>query len=96
MPILKRDSLEFISRSPEQTVRLGARLGRYLRGGEVIVLEGGLGAGKTVFARGIGVGWGSTTRLVSPTFVLIHQHARHQATPEQASSVISPTSPRQV
>ncbi|HHE72292.1 MAG TPA: tRNA (adenosine(37)-N6)-threonylcarbamoyltransferase complex ATPase subunit type 1 TsaE [Chloroflexi bacterium] len=78
MPILKRDSLEFISRSPEQTVRLGARLGRYLRGGEVIVLEGGLGAGKTVFARGIGVGWGSTTRLVSPTFVLIHQHARHQ------------------
>lgn len=78
MPILKRDSLEFISRSPEQTARLGARLGRYLNGGEVVVLEGGLGAGKTVFARGVGVGWGSTTRLVSPTYVLIHRHVRHQ------------------
>ena len=78
MPILTQNTLEFISRSPEQTRRLGARLGSYLRGSEVIALEGGLGTGKTVFAQGIGMGWGATSRLVSPTFVLVRQHLRYQ------------------
>ena len=78
MPILTKDTLEFISRSPEQTCRLGARLGRYLTGSEVVALEGGLGAGKTVFAQGVGMGWGATSRLVSPTYVLIRRHKRHQ------------------
>ena len=78
MPILTKDTLEFISRSPEQTCRLGARLGRYLNGSEVVAMEGGLGAGKTVFAQGVGMGWGATSRLVSPTYVLIRPHKRHQ------------------
>jgi len=78
MPILTKDVLEFISRSPEQTCRLGARLGRYLHGGEVVAMEGDLGTGKTVFAQGVGMGWGATTRLVSPTFVLVRRHKRHQ------------------
>ncbi len=78
MPILTKDTLEFISRSPEQTMRLGARLGRYLDGGEIVALEGGLGAGKTVFAQGVGMGWGSASRLVSPTYVLVRRHQRHQ------------------
>ncbi len=78
MPIITKDNLEFISRSPEQTCRLGARLGRYLAGGEVVALEGGLGAGKTVFAQGVGMGWGATSRLVSPTYVLVRRHQRHQ------------------
>jgi tRNA threonylcarbamoyladenosine biosynthesis protein TsaE len=78
MPILTKDTLEFISRSPEQTCRLGARLGRYLNGGEVIALEGTLGAGKTVFAQGVGMGWGATSRLISPTYVLVRRHERHQ------------------
>lgn len=78
MPILTKDTLEFISRSPDQTCRLGARLGRYLSGGEIVALEGGLGSGKTVFAQGVGMGWGATTRLVSPTYVLVRRHLRHQ------------------
>ncbi|MBN1247736.1 MAG: tRNA (adenosine(37)-N6)-threonylcarbamoyltransferase complex ATPase subunit type 1 TsaE [Anaerolineae bacterium] len=78
MPILTKDTLEFISRSPDQTCRLGARLGRYLRGGEIVALEGGLGSGKTVFAQGVGMGWGATTRLISPTYVLVRRHQRHQ------------------
>lgn len=78
MPIITKDTLEFISRSPEQTCRLGARLGRYLNGGEVVALEGSLGAGKTVFAQGVGMGWGATSRLVSPTYVLVRRHRRHQ------------------
>jgi tRNA threonylcarbamoyladenosine biosynthesis protein TsaE len=77
MPILSPDALEFISRSPEQTRRVGARLGMLLEGGAVIALEGNLGAGKTVFAQGLGIGWGATTQLISPTFVLIHRHTRH-------------------
>jgi len=78
MPILTQNTLEFISRSPEQTRRLGARLGDYLNGSEVIALEGGLGTGKTVFAQGIGMGWGATSRLVSPTYVLVRRHLRYQ------------------
>lgn len=78
MPILTKDTLEFISRSAEQTLRLGARLGRYLDGGDVVALEGGLGAGKTVLAQGVGLGWGATTRLISPTYVLMRRHQRHQ------------------
>jgi tRNA threonylcarbamoyladenosine biosynthesis protein TsaE len=75
-PILDEHSLEFISRDEEQTRRLGARLGSLLRGGEVICLEGPLGAGKTVLAQGIGRGWGVVEPLISPTFVLVRQHSR--------------------
>ncbi len=77
MPILTADTLEFISRNPEQTRRLGARLGHLLRGGDVIALVGELGSGKTVFAQGIGEGWGTTTPLISPTFILVRQHERY-------------------
>lgn len=51
---------------------LGARLGR----GEVICLEGDLGAGKTAFVRGMGRGWGALERVTSPTFTLVHEHRR--------------------
>jgi len=78
MPILTKDTLEFISRSPDQTLRVGARLGRHLNGGDVLALQGDLGSGKTVFAQGVGMGWGASSRLVSPTYVLIRRHRRHQ------------------
>jgi tRNA threonylcarbamoyladenosine biosynthesis protein TsaE len=73
-PILDDRTVEFFSRSPDQTRRLGARLGHLLQGGEVVCLEGPLGAGKTVLAQGIGRGWGATTPLISPSFVLVRQH----------------------
>jgi tRNA threonylcarbamoyladenosine biosynthesis protein TsaE len=78
MPILSPDAIEFISRSPEQTRRVGARLGMLLDSGDVIALEGDLGTGKTVLAQGIGIGWGATTALISPTFILIRRHTRNQ------------------
>ncbi|MGD2144224.1 MAG: tRNA (adenosine(37)-N6)-threonylcarbamoyltransferase complex ATPase subunit type 1 TsaE [Anaerolineae bacterium] len=68
--------LEFISRSAEQTQRLGARLGTLLQGGAVICLEGPLGSGKTCLTQGIGRGWGAQQRLVSPSFVLIREYTR--------------------
>ncbi len=79
MPILDADTLEFISRSARQTSRLGARLGALLEGGDVVALEGELGTGKTVFAQGIGRGWGATAPLTSPTFILIRRHERPQS-----------------
>jgi len=75
-PILDEHTLEFVSRSPEQTRRLGARLGVLLKGGEVICLEGSLGSGKTCLAQGIGRGWGVSQTLTSPTFVLVREYVR--------------------
>ncbi len=75
-PILDQQTLEFMSHSPDQTQRLGARLGALLQGGDVICLEGTLGSGKTCLAQGLGRGWGVGQRLISPTFVLVREYAR--------------------
>ena len=75
-PILDEHTLEFVSRSPDQTQRLGARLGALLQGGDVICLEGPLGSGKTCLAQGIGRGWGVNQTLISPTYVLVREYTR--------------------
>jgi tRNA threonylcarbamoyladenosine biosynthesis protein TsaE len=72
MPILNRQSLEFISRSAEQTRRAGMRLGAMLRPGDLICLVGDLGAGKTTLVQGLAAGWGSLDPPSSPTFVLVN------------------------
>jgi tRNA threonylcarbamoyladenosine biosynthesis protein TsaE len=74
-PILDAHSLECPSHSPEQTQRLGVRLGELLHAGDLICLEGALGAGKTCLAQGIGRGCGVTEALISPTFTLVHEYA---------------------
>ncbi|MCB8943794.1 MAG: tRNA (adenosine(37)-N6)-threonylcarbamoyltransferase complex ATPase subunit type 1 TsaE [Ardenticatenaceae bacterium] len=76
MAILKEWTVDFTSNSVEQTVRLGVRLGELLDRQDVLCLSGELGAGKTALARGIGRGWGTTARVTSPTFTLIHEYAR--------------------
>lgn len=76
MVLLEEHMLEFISRSAEQTQRLGARLGTLLQGGDVICLQGPLGSGKTCLTQGIGRGWGAREQLVSPSFVLVREYAR--------------------
>lgn len=78
-PILDERTLDFVSRSPDQTQRLGARLGALLQGGDVICLEGPLGSGKTCLAQGIGRGWGVNQTLISPTFVLMREYERPDA-----------------
>jgi tRNA threonylcarbamoyladenosine biosynthesis protein TsaE len=74
MPILDEHTLDFISHSPEQTRRFGARLGALLRPGDLIGIEGELGTGKTCLAQGIGQGMGITEPITSPTFTLIAEH----------------------
>ncbi len=76
MPILDPNSLEIISRSPEQTRRVGMRLGSLLKTGDVICLSGDLGSGKTTLVQGIASGWGSSDPTSSPTFVLINVYRR--------------------
>jgi tRNA threonylcarbamoyladenosine biosynthesis protein TsaE len=76
MPILDERSLEFLSHSPEQTRRLGVRLGELLKPGDLICLAGDLGSGKTTLAQGIARGWGSLDPVTSPTFVLINEYRR--------------------
>jgi tRNA threonylcarbamoyladenosine biosynthesis protein TsaE len=66
--------LERVSRSPQETRRLGALLGEVLGPGDVVALEGDLGAGKTVFAQGMGSGLGVPDEITSPTFTLIHEY----------------------
>jgi tRNA threonylcarbamoyladenosine biosynthesis protein TsaE len=52
------------------------RLGKLLRTGDVIGLEGELGSGKTTFVQGITAGWGSLDQVSSPTFVLVNMYRR--------------------
>jgi tRNA threonylcarbamoyladenosine biosynthesis protein TsaE len=66
--------LDIISHSEGQTQRYGAHLGELLQAGDVVLLHGTLGAGKTTFARGVALGLGVRTRLTSPTFTLINEY----------------------
>lgn len=78
MPIFREGELDIISHNAEQTRRLGVRLGTLLQAGDIICLSGDMGAGKTALASGIGIGWGATTPLTSPTFNLVHVHTREK------------------
>ena len=67
-------TLEVISRSLEETQAAGAQLGRRLQPGDVLLLQGALGAGKTVFAQGVARGLGIEEPVTSPTFTLIREY----------------------
>lgn len=67
----------------EDTIALGEQLGRQLRAGDVVVLSGPLGAGKTAFTKGIALGMDVEGPVTSPTFVLARVHrARRPGRPE--------------
>lgn len=76
MPILDDRTFEFYSHSPEQTRRIGIRLGGLIKAGDVICLEGNLGSGKTTFVQGLTQGWGSLDPVTSPSYVIVNQY-RH-------------------
>lgn len=58
----------------DQTRSLGEDLGRILAAGDLVMLSGGLGAGKTTLTQGIGVGMGVRGRVASPTFIVARVH----------------------
>jgi tRNA threonylcarbamoyladenosine biosynthesis protein TsaE len=65
---------ELVLPTAEDTEQLGARIGEGLSAGDVVILSGPLGAGKTVLAKGIGRGLGVTGVITSPTFVIAREH----------------------
>ena len=76
MAVIEKGSFEVISRSPTQTKRVGMRLGELLLPGDVICMEGNLGAGKTTLVQGIASGWGSYDSVTSPSYVLVNVYRR--------------------
>lgn len=67
-------TVELDLRTLDDTLALGAALGRALRAGDVVILTGSLGAGKTALTKGIAVGLGVQGTVLSPTFVLARVH----------------------
>jgi tRNA threonylcarbamoyladenosine biosynthesis protein TsaE len=65
---------ERLSRSDDESIELGRRLGRSCGGGEIILLEGPLGAGKTRLAGGIAQGLGIARPVTSPTYLILRSY----------------------
>ena len=70
---------QFVSASPAETRALARRLSRCLVGGDVLLLQGNLGAGKTEFVKGLAEGLQVTDLVTSPTFTLLNVY--HGAMP---------------
>ena len=67
---------EFTSSSPEETFNYGHQLGARLEGGEILLLSGPLGAGKTILVKGICAALGiDEEEVTSPSFTLVNPHA---------------------
>jgi len=64
------------SKSPEETIELGRKIGSQLKGGEVVAICGALGSGKTHLIKGIAAGAGAAEagKVTSPTFVIINEY----------------------
>lgn len=72
----------------DDTLALGAALGRALRAGDVVILAGALGAGKTAMTKGIAAGLGVTGTVLSPTFVLARVHRPGPDAPSTAVPLV--------
>jgi tRNA threonylcarbamoyladenosine biosynthesis protein TsaE len=73
-PVAPAQTLDFVSHSTQQTHRVGSRLGEMLGAGDVVLLEGPLGSGKTLLTQGIAHGLGITDYVTSPSFTLLNEY----------------------
>ena len=64
----------FISRSAEQTVDFAREYASSLKGGDVVLLNGEMGSGKTVFAKGVALGLGIDDEILSPTYAYMNDY----------------------
>lgn len=70
-----------ITHSAEETRQIGRKLGQHLQPGDLLCLQGDLGAGKTTLTQGIAEGWGSADSVSSPTFVMVNLYRADDETP---------------
>ncbi len=68
--------MKYISHSPEETFSLAAEFSKKLIPGDIITLDGDLGAGKTAFTRGLSHGLSLTDIVVSPTFTIVNEYTK--------------------
>ena len=66
--------MEFISKSEKETQNIAYNLAKNFSGGEVLLLNGDLGAGKTAFSKGIAKAMGVEDIVTSPTFTILNEH----------------------
>ena len=67
--------MSVVTRGPDETREVAGALAAVLEPGDVVLLSGDLGAGKTEFAKGLAEGFGITETVVSPTFTLAREYA---------------------
>lgn len=66
--------LTFTTKNPEETIELGRKIGRLLKKGDIIAMQGTLAAGKTTITKGIAESLGVLDTITSPTFCLISEY----------------------
>ena len=64
----------FVSRGAEDTFNFGKKYAESLKGGDVVVLNGDMGAGKTVFSKGVAKGLGIDDEVLSPTYAYMNDY----------------------
>lgn len=67
--------VEFITKDFNETITLGYKIGSLLKDGDVLLLSGDLGAGKTTFTKGIGKALGINRTINSPTFTIVKEYS---------------------
>ncbi|MBN7274338.1 tRNA (adenosine(37)-N6)-threonylcarbamoyltransferase complex ATPase subunit type 1 TsaE [Ligilactobacillus pobuzihii] len=66
--------MDFIAHNAQETQEIALQVSKYLQAGDVILLQGELGAGKTTFTKGLASGLGIKSNVKSPTFTLIREY----------------------
>ena len=66
--------IKFVTNNTEETIKLGKKIGNYLRKGDVIAMQGTLAAGKTTITKGIAQSLDISETITSPTFCLISEY----------------------
>lgn len=65
----------FLSKSTEETQQFAEKFAKELKGGDIVLLYGNLGAGKTTFVQGLAKGLGISHRIISPTFIILRTYS---------------------
>ncbi len=66
--------MKYLSSSVEETIKIGKLYAETLRGGDVVLLKGEMGAGKTAFTKGVALGLGVTDVITSPTYAYMNDY----------------------